>query len=68
MNTAISEKVLKFYNQLDDKNNRYLSWEHCYNYFNEPDIDVDKACLHFVFILLVGECIAVQAFFFGKTT
>ena len=51
MNTAISEKVLKFYNQLDDKNHRYLSWEHCYNYFNEPDIDVDKACLHLAFYL-----------------
>lgn len=51
MNTLITEKILTFVNQLDDKNHRYLSWEHCYNYFNEPNIEVDKACLHLAFYL-----------------
>jgi len=35
----------------DDKHHRYLSWEHCYDYFGQDQIDIDKACLHMAFYL-----------------
>ena len=49
-----SDKIIKFYSQIsEDKNHRYLSWEHCYNYFakSNPDKDKEKACLHLAFYL-----------------
>lgn len=51
MKLPIAEKVLKFTDQLDDPHHRYLSWEHCYQYFLEENIDADKACLHLSFYL-----------------
>uniref|UniRef100_UPI0032B2EF4A hypothetical protein n=1 Tax=uncultured Sulfurimonas sp. TaxID=291845 RepID=UPI0032B2EF4A len=48
------EKVKDFYSNIEnDENHRYKSWEHCYNYFLQPekDIEVDKACLHLSFYL-----------------
>ncbi|MEQ1525671.1 MAG: hypothetical protein ABL911_02860 [Gallionella sp.] len=45
-------KVGEFYQSLkDDKHHRYLSWEHCYDYFGQDDVDLDKACLHMAFYL-----------------
>jgi hypothetical protein len=35
----------------DDKRHRFLSWEHCYDYFGQDEIDADKACLHMAFYL-----------------
>jgi len=49
--SSISETILSFTNQLEDRNHRYLSWEHCYRYFREPVVDVDKGCLHLSFYL-----------------
>ncbi|MDD5056229.1 MAG: hypothetical protein PHQ60_00055 [Sideroxydans sp.] len=34
-----------------DKHHRFLSWEHCYDYFGKDEIDSDKACLHMAFYL-----------------
>ena len=28
-----------------------MSWEHCYDYFGQDEVDVDKACLHMAFYL-----------------
>jgi len=48
----ITNKITSFNGLLqEDKNHRYLSWEHCYSYFKEDQIDVDKACLHMAFYL-----------------
>jgi hypothetical protein len=47
-------QVDKFYKQIkSDKNHRYRSWEHCFNYFLKPkkDIDIEKATLHLAFYL-----------------
>ena len=47
-------KVKDFYKNIEnDKNHRYRSWEHCFNYFLKPkeEIEVDKACLHLSFYL-----------------
>lgn len=51
MNTLITTKTLSFANQFDDKNHRYLSWEHCYQYFIDPNVENDKASLHLAFYL-----------------
>lgn len=48
------EQAKIFYaNIAADKNHRYKSWEHCFNYFlqSNEDIEVDKACLHLSFYL-----------------
>jgi hypothetical protein len=47
-------KVERFYQQLNcDRNHRYLSWEHCYDFFSQDvrRIDLDTACLHMAFYL-----------------
>ncbi len=45
-------KVKDFHSRLTDyKHHRYLSWEHCYDYFGQDEIDLDKACLHMAFYL-----------------
>ena len=45
-------KVKDFHSRLtDDKHHRYLSWEHCYDYFGQDEVDPDKACLHMAFYL-----------------
>ena len=58
MNLNIVDRVVKFHCQLqNDKHHRYLSWEHCYSYFiqKEIDIEIDKACLHlFVYLASWG--------------
>lgn len=53
MKADIKLTVHKFFDQLADKNHRYLSWEHCYRYFHKSNliVDVDKACLHLSFYL-----------------
>lgn len=52
MNPDIAGKIASFHGQLqEDKRHRYMSWEHCYSYFRENKIDVDKACLHMAFYL-----------------
>jgi len=52
MNNQITQKTKEFYAQLiQDKNHRYLSWEHCYGYFLGENIEPDKACLHMAFYL-----------------
>lgn len=52
MNIEINNKISSFHQQLQaDKHHRYLSWEHCYSYFKEDNIDIDKACLHMAFYL-----------------
>ena len=52
MNIDIVDKISLFHKQLQaDKHHRYLSWEHCYSYFQEDEIDIDKACLHMAFYL-----------------
>ena len=48
----VASKVKKFYLSLaKDKHHRYLSWEHCYDYFGQSKVDTDKACLHLAFYL-----------------
>ena len=48
----IKSTILKFYLQLEtDNHHRYKSWEHCYQYFMQDDIDIDTACLHLAFYL-----------------
>jgi len=41
------ETVLEYYRQSNKLFNRFLSWEHCYEYFytNKENIDYDKAAL-----------------------
>jgi hypothetical protein len=49
---SIRSKILCFYQQLQsDTNHRYRSWEHCYKYFSQREIDKDVACLHLSFYL-----------------
>ena len=51
--------VNRFYNELNRKNNRYLSWEHCYLFFKKElyksdtktDKDYDLAALNLAFYL-----------------
>lgn len=48
----IKNRILSFYHQLDiDNNHRYKSWEHCYNYFTQDNLDLHTACLHMSFYL-----------------
>lgn len=48
----IENIVMEFYDKIiDDKNHRFKSWEHCYNYFNKNSIEIDLACLHLSFYL-----------------
>jgi hypothetical protein len=48
----ITNKVKEFSLRLtNDKHHRYLSWVHCYDYFGQDKIDLDKACLHMSFYL-----------------
>ncbi len=48
----IKNKILSFHRQLEeDPNHRYKSWEHCFTYFAEKDIDEKQACLHLSFYL-----------------
>lgn len=48
----ITQKTTYFYKLLqEDKHHRYMSWEHCYSYFKEDQVDIDKACLHMAFYL-----------------
>jgi len=48
----VAAKVNEFYLRLaDDKHHRYMSWEHCYDYFGQDVNDLDKACLHMAFYL-----------------
>lgn len=50
----IQQRVNQFQKKLkQDKNHRYYSWEHCYEYFNRKkgEIDLDTACLHLAFYL-----------------
>jgi len=52
MHPDLADKITSFHGQLqEDKHHRYMSWEHCYSYFKEDQIDVDKACLHMAFYL-----------------
>ena len=51
---SIENVVTKFYTSMThDQNHRYLSWEHCFNYFNRErcNQDIDTACLHLSFYL-----------------
>ena len=49
---SIEKTVMGFYEKIiDDKNHRFKSWEHCYNYFNGDSIEIDLACLHLGFYL-----------------
>jgi len=48
----VAVKVNEFYLRLaDDAHHRYLSWEHCYDFFGQDVHDLDKACLHMAFYL-----------------
>lgn len=48
----ISGKIINFHNRIkSDKNHRFKSWEHCYSYFRQENIDPDYACLHLAFYL-----------------
>lgn len=48
----IKDKILSFHQQLEeDPNHRYKSWEHCFTYFAEKEIDEKQACLHLSFYL-----------------
>lgn len=48
----VAVKVNEFYLRLtDDRHHRYLSWEHCYDFFGQDVNDLDKACLHMAFYL-----------------
>lgn len=52
MHLDLANTIASFHGQLqEDKRHRYMSWEHCYSYFKEDQIDVDKACLHMAFYL-----------------
>lgn len=49
---SIKTIVMGFYDNIKfDKNHRFKSWEHCYNYFNGDSIEIDLACLHLSFYL-----------------
>ncbi len=48
-NMVICERVMQFYEGIKEHNNhRDRSWEHCYQFFNEPikPKDIEVACLH----------------------
>lgn len=48
----IKTTILEFYLQLEtDDHHRYKSWEHCYQYFRQDNIDIKTACLHLAFYL-----------------
>lgn len=48
----ISGKILAFHEQLEgDENHRYKSWEHCYTYFSQENLELDTACLQMAFYL-----------------
>jgi hypothetical protein len=50
----IENKIMDFFQQLiSDKNHRYKSWEHCFEYFakDKKDISEDIASLHLSFYL-----------------
>jgi hypothetical protein len=51
MKLPITENVLKFKKNLNDPHHRFLSWEHCYLYYLQEDIDANLACLHLSFYL-----------------
>lgn len=49
---SISNGVIEVYQNIeDDKNHRYRSWEHCYQFFQSKPKDIDTACLHLGFYL-----------------
>jgi hypothetical protein len=50
--SEIADKITEFYRQLrDDRNHRYKSWEHCYEYFTGGEVEPKIACLHLAFYL-----------------
>jgi hypothetical protein len=53
MELDIEKNIKNFYDGITkDKNHRYKSWEHCYLYFGQEDIeDIEKASLHLAFYL-----------------
>jgi len=55
MNLAIAYNVRGFHRNLqEDRNHRYLSWEHCYRFFRDrgrTEGDTDTAALHLSFYL-----------------
>lgn len=49
---ALAEHANDFYNELSRQpNDRYRSWEHCYEVFNNGTADVDYLSLHLAFYL-----------------
>jgi hypothetical protein len=52
MKDEIAEIVIRFHDQLKaDNHHIYKSWEHCYTYFSQEDLDEEVACLHLGFYL-----------------
>ncbi|RLA07636.1 MAG: hypothetical protein DRQ51_05440 [Gammaproteobacteria bacterium] len=52
IDSSIYKTVTSFYCTLiENENHRYKSWEHCYHYFSNNNIDIDVASLHLAFYL-----------------
>ncbi|RKY35192.1 MAG: hypothetical protein DRP78_05680 [Candidatus Omnitrophota bacterium] len=48
----VKKKIIAFCRKVEsDQNHRYKSWEHCYSYFSQKNIDKNIACLHLSFYL-----------------
>jgi hypothetical protein len=50
---SLNDVVCEFYVEISkDKNHRYKSWEHCFDYFNRNEsFDIDQGALHLAFYL-----------------